>query len=167
MMYRELLKHFERVCDIALDTEVMRRYIKYHLNILEHDLLNWYNDQMIVPNWELKDTHDGVGEGEGESEDEGESEGEGRNIRDPRYVASRGRPRLNRYRGRIDSYFRSSQMAGGSGVRGNRRGRGVGRGGGRGVGRGGGRSGGRDGGRGRGRGGGRGGGNTGLAEGIE
>ncbi|XP_070004856.1 protein FAR1-RELATED SEQUENCE 5-like [Nicotiana sylvestris] len=107
MMYRELLKHFERVCDIALDTEVMRQYIKYDLNRLEYDLLNW-DDDMIVPNWELEDTYDGVGESEGEDEDEDEGEGEGRNIRDPRYIASRGRPRLNKYRGRIDSYFRSS-----------------------------------------------------------
>ncbi|XP_009759183.2 protein FAR-RED IMPAIRED RESPONSE 1-like [Nicotiana sylvestris] len=66
MMYRELLKHFERVCDIALDTEVMRRYIKYHLNRLEHDLLNWDDDQMIIPDWEFEDTHDGEGEGEGD-----------------------------------------------------------------------------------------------------
>nr|XP_009623583.1 protein FAR-RED IMPAIRED RESPONSE 1-like [Nicotiana tomentosiformis] len=158
MMYRELLKHFERVCDIVLDTEVMRQYIKYDFNRLEHDLLNW-DDDMIVPNWDLEDTHDGVSEGEGEGGGEGEGEGEGRNIRDPRYVASRGRPRLNRYRGRIDSYFRSSKTGDGSGVKGNMRGRG------------GGRSGGRGSGRGRARGGGRGGGRSGgthrLAEGIE
>uniref|UniRef100_A0A1S3XXG9 Protein FAR1-RELATED SEQUENCE 8-like n=1 Tax=Nicotiana tabacum TaxID=4097 RepID=A0A1S3XXG9_TOBAC len=101
-------------------------------------------------NLELEDIHDAEGEGEGE--------GEGRNITDPRYVASRGRPRLIRYRGRIDLYFRSSQIGAGSEVRGNRRDKGSGRGGGRSGGRGGGR--GRDGG-------GRGGGNPRLAEGIE
>ncbi|OIT40445.1 hypothetical protein A4A49_54133 [Nicotiana attenuata] len=37
---RELLKHFEQVCDIALDTEVMKQYTKDDLNILKHDLLN-------------------------------------------------------------------------------------------------------------------------------
>ncbi|XP_070055350.1 protein FAR1-RELATED SEQUENCE 4-like [Nicotiana tomentosiformis] len=61
MMYMELLKHFERVCDISLDTEMMRKY-KYDLNRLEHDLLNC-DDDMIVPNWELEDIHDGVGGG--------------------------------------------------------------------------------------------------------
>nr|XP_016452012.1 PREDICTED: protein argonaute 2-like [Nicotiana tabacum] len=120
---------------------------------------------MILPNWELEDTHDDVGEGKGEGEGRGEGggedegEGEGRNIRGLRYVASRGRPRLNRYRGRIDSYFRSSQTGGRSGVRGNIRGRSGGRGSGRGVGRSGGRGGGRDHGSG--------GGNTEQEEGIE
>nr|XP_009804257.1 PREDICTED: uncharacterized protein LOC104249520 [Nicotiana sylvestris] len=131
-------KRMNAFCNIALDNKVLRQYIKYALNILEHDILNW-DDDMIVLNWKLEDIHDGVGEGGGEDEGESEGEGDGRYIREPRYVASHGRPRLNRYRGRIDSYFRSSQTGGGSGVRGNRRGRSSGRSGGRSGDRGGGR----------------------------
>ncbi|XP_070057373.1 protein FAR-RED IMPAIRED RESPONSE 1-like [Nicotiana tomentosiformis] len=74
---RELLKHFERVCGIALDTEVMKKYIKYDLNRLEHDLLNW-DDDIIVPNWELEDIHDGMGRGGGGGEGEGEGNRKGR-----------------------------------------------------------------------------------------
>ncbi|XP_019251241.1 PREDICTED: rRNA 2'-O-methyltransferase fibrillarin-like [Nicotiana attenuata] len=97
-----------------------------------HDLQNW-NDEMIVPNPDQDDS----------------DEAEGTTLRDPQYTNSRGRPRLNRYRGRIEYYFTSSQPRGvfgasngartsvrgggrgGGRIGGNRGGRGVGRSGGR------------------------------------
>nr|XP_016514470.1 PREDICTED: uncharacterized protein LOC107831233 [Nicotiana tabacum] len=137
-----MLKYFDMACIIALGTSVKVQYVKHNLKKMVHDLQNW-DDEMIVPNQDQDDSN----------------ETEGTTLRDPQYTNSRGRPRLNRYRGRIEYYFTSSQPRGVFGAsNGARAGvRGDGRGGGRvGVnrgGRGGGRSGGR---RGRGNGQGRG-----------
>ncbi|XP_019237221.1 PREDICTED: uncharacterized protein LOC109217429 [Nicotiana attenuata] len=134
--YMSMFKYFDMACDIALGTSVKVQYVKHNLKIMVHELQNWDNE-MIVPN---PDQHDS-------------DETEGTTLRDPQYTRSCGRPRLNRYRERIEYYFISSwphgifgaSNGGRTGVRGG--GRGGGRISGSGSGNRGGRGGGKSGGR--------------------
>ncbi|XP_019236902.1 PREDICTED: protein FAR1-RELATED SEQUENCE 9-like [Nicotiana attenuata] len=93
--YRSMLKHFDMACDIALGTSVKVQYVKHNLKKMVHDLQNW-DDKMIVPNLDQDDS----------------DETEGTTLRDPHYTNSHGRTCLNRYRGRIEYYFTSSQPRG-------------------------------------------------------
>ncbi|XP_059310328.1 glycine-rich RNA-binding protein 8-like [Lycium ferocissimum] len=114
--YNELKKWFDKVCDVALDSDVKIQDFKNVMKARLAAYLNW-NDDMVVL----------------EVDGDGSDDDDSTYIINPREAHPRGRPLINRYRGARSNIFRRgggqgfSDRTGGDNNGGNRGGKRRGR----------------------------------------